>query len=50
MTWGVDDKWTSEVTLAPGTYDFKLVIVRDQDGTVAAWESGENRSVTVRCP
>ena len=48
MTWGEDNRWTSEVTLSPGTYDFKLVIVRDQDGTVAAWESGENRSVTVR--
>ena len=48
MTWGEDDRWTSEVALSPGTYDFKLVIVRDENGTVAAWEPGENRSVTVR--
>ena len=49
MTWGEEDRWTSEVALAPGTYDFKLVIVRE-DGSVAAWEPGENRSVMVRCP
>ena len=47
MTWGEENRWTSEVALSPGTYDFKLVIVRDEDGHVAAWESGENRCVTV---
>ncbi len=46
MTWGEEDRWTSEVALAPGTHDFKLVIVRE-DGSVAAWEPGENRCVTV---
>ena len=40
MTWGEEDRWTSEVALAPGTYDFKLVIVRE-DGSVAAWEPGD---------
>ena len=49
MTWGEEDRWTSEVALAPGTYDFKLVIVRE-DGSVAAWEPGEDRSVTVWLP
>ena len=47
MEWGEEDTWTSEVTLPPGTHDFKLVIVRE-DGSVAAWEPGENRSFTVR--
>ena len=46
MTWSEDDKWTSELTLSPGSYDFKLVILRE-DGSVAAWEPGENRTVTV---
>ena len=46
MTWSEDDKWTSELTLTPGSYDFKLVILRE-DGSVAAWEPGENRTVTV---
>ena len=46
MTWGEDDTWTSELTLSPGSYDFKLVILRE-DGSVAAWEPGENRTVTV---
>ena len=46
MTWGEDDKWTSELTLSPGSYEFKLVILRE-DGSVAAWEPGENRTVTV---
>lgn len=46
MTWCEGDRWTSEVNLSPGSYDFKLVIAR-QDGSVAAWEPDENRSVTV---
>lgn len=46
MTWGEGDRWTTEVMLAPGTYDFKLVIMRE-DSSVAAWEPGQDRSITV---
>lgn len=49
MTWEDGDKWTVEVQVAPGAYDFKCVVVR-QDGSIAEWEPGENRCLEVCYP
>ena len=46
MTWEDGDKWTVEVQVPPGAYDFKCVVVR-QDGSIAEWEPGENRLLEV---
>lgn len=46
MTWEDGDRWTVEVQVPPGAYDFKCVVVR-QDGSIAEWEPGENRCLEV---
>lgn len=47
MTWAEGDTWSVELDLPPGTYEFKLVVVRE-DGTSGDWESGANRELTVQ--
>ena len=44
MEWSEGDNWHLEVDLFPGVTDFKCAVVR-QDGSVAAWEPGANRTV-----
>jgi hypothetical protein len=46
MEWSDGDKWSVEVGMVPGEYDFKAVVIR-QDGSIAEWEGGENRSLQV---
>ena len=47
MKWSEEDNWSLEVDLFPGVTDFKCAVVR-QDGSVASWEPGANRTVEVR--
>lgn len=46
MEWSEGDNWYLEVDLFPGVTDFKCAVVR-QDGSVASWEPGANRTVEV---
>ena len=46
MEWSDGDDWSLQVDLSPGLTDFKCAVVR-QDGSVAAWEPGANRTVEV---
>ena len=46
MEWSDGDNWSLQVELSPGMTDFKCAVVR-QDGSVAAWEPGANRTVEV---
>ena len=46
MEWSSGDKWSVEVGLEPGQYDFKAVVMR-QDGSIAEWEGGDNRTIEV---
>lgn len=46
MEWSEGDNWSLQVELFPGLTDFKCAVVR-QDGSVAAWEPGANRTVEV---
>jgi len=46
MEWSTDNHWSVEVEMEPGEYDFKAVVTRE-DGSVAEWEGGENRTVQV---
>lgn len=46
MEWSEGDNWFLEVDLFPGITDFKCAVVR-QDGSVACWEPGANRTVEV---
>ena len=46
MRWGAGDAWTLDTALPGGEYDFKFVVQRE-DGTVAQWEPGANRTITV---
>ena len=47
IEWSSGDKWSVEVRLEPGQYDFKAVVMR-QDGSIAEWEGGENRTIEVQ--
>ena len=47
MEWSEGDNWSLEVDLFPGITDFKCAVVR-QDGSVACWEPGANRTVEVK--
>ena len=47
MEWSSGDKWSVEVGLEPGQYDFKAVVMRE-DGSIAEWEGGENRTIEVQ--
>lgn len=47
MEWSEGDNWWLEVDLFPGVTDFKCAVVR-QDGSVACWEPGANRTVEVK--
>lgn len=49
MEWSEGDNWYLEVDLFPGVTDFKCAVVR-QDGSVAAWEPGANRTVEASTP
>ena len=49
MEWSEGDNWCLEVDLFPGITDFKCAVVR-QDGSVACWEPGANRTVEVKTP
>ena len=46
MEWSDGDNWSLQVELSPGMRHFKCAVVR-QDGSVAAWEPGANRTVEV---
>lgn len=49
MEWSEGDNWYLEVDLFPGVTDFKCAVVR-QDGSVASWEPGANRTVEANTP
>ena len=46
MTWSEGNEWQVDLQVPPGVYDFKCVVTRE-DGSIAAWEPGENRSFKV---
>ncbi len=46
LTWSEGNRWSVDLQLPPGSYEFKLVVVRE-DGTAAEWEAGPNREVMV---
>ncbi|CAL8471460.1 g11002 [Coccomyxa elongata] len=46
LTWSDGNKWSVDLQLPPGSYEFKLVVVRE-DGTPAEWEAGPNREIMV---
>jgi len=46
LSWREGGVWSAEVALPPGHYSFKCML-RTADGSYV-WESGDNRSITVR--
>ncbi|BDA46843.1 probable glucoamylase at N-terminal half [Coccomyxa sp. Obi] len=46
LTWSDGNNWSVDLQLPPGSYEFKLVVVRE-DGTAVEWEAGPNREIMV---
>ena len=46
MGWSQGDEWALAVPLPSGLTDFKCVVVRE-DGSIAEWEPGANRTIEV---